>query len=242
MSNTHITMVCDRTGSMADIRADAEGAVNAFLDEQKLVEGACNLWLVDFDSPDYGHEEDWFSTVYEGPITDAKSYALVPRGNTALYDALAKAITETGRKLEALPESVRPERVIFVWQTDGMENSSKHTTIDALRTMIKHQEDVYSWTFIPLGSNLTATKTNQDILWGSQSAGNVVAAAGTGHSHSVAHSHVSSTVSNLRGASHEHYATAQYTNSATFNEAGEQVDEDGNIIPSSAGSNHFHSV
>ena len=62
---THITMVCDRTGSMQSIAADAEGAVNAFIEEQKLVEGECSLWLVDFDSPMYGNEKDWFRTVYE---------------------------------------------------------------------------------------------------------------------------------------------------------------------------------
>jgi len=231
MEKTHVTLLCDRTGSMREILADAQGAVNSFLDEQKLVEGECTLWLCEFDSPDYGHEEDWFTTVHDGPITDAKEYRLEPRNNTALYDALARAITETGRKLERMPEAERPQRVIFVWQTDGLENASKHNTRDAVRAMIKHQEDVYSWVFIPLGSTMDAAKANSDILWGTQSAGNVVAAAGTGHSHSVAHSHVSGVVSTLRTAhSHEAYAAASYTNKASFNAAGEEVDEHGNVV------------
>lgn len=237
MTKTHLTLLCDRTGSMSQIRADAEGAVNAFLAEQKLVEGECSLWLVDFDSPQYG-AEDWFRTVHEGPITDATDYKLEPRGNTALLDALGRAITETGRKLEAMPEADRPERVIFVWQTDGLENASTHMTRDAVRNMIKHQEDVYSWVFIPLGSTLDAARANEDILYGTQSFGNVVAAAGTGHSHSLAHSHVSSTISGLRSAhSHEAYMAAAYTNKAKFNEKGEQVDDDGNVIVA-----HVHNV
>lgn len=232
MEKTHVTLLCDRTGSMKSIRSDAAGAVNSFLDEQKLVEGECTLWLCEFDSPDYGHEEDWFTTVYEGPITDAKAYKLYPRNNTALYDALARAITDTGRKLERMAEADRPQRVIFVWQTDGMENASKHNTRDAVRAMITHQEQMYSWVFIPLGSTLDANRANEDLLRGTQSFGNIVAAAGTGHSHSVAHSHVSGVVSNLRSAhSHEAYAAASYSNSARFNAAGEEVDEYDNVIP-----------
>jgi hypothetical protein len=241
MASTHVTMVCDRTGSMASIQNDAEGAVNSFLDEQKLVEGECSLWLIDFDSADYG-DKDWFRTVYEGAITNAPRYHLTPRGNTALYDALARAIRQTGDKLNALRDADKPERVMFIWQTDGLENASKETTMAQLREMIKHQEDVYSWVFIPLGSTLDATKANSDILVGTRSAGNVMAASGTAHSHSVAHSHMSTVVSGLRGASHEHYAATAYGNAAKFNEKGEQVDDDGNVIPSSAGSNHLHNV
>jgi hypothetical protein len=240
MASTHVTMVCDRTGSMASIQNDAEGAVNSFLDEQKLVEGECSLWLIDFDSPDYA-DKDWFRTVYEGAIKSAPKYHLAPRGNTALFDALAQAIRKTGDKLNAMRDADKPERVLFIWQTDGLENASKETTLEQLQQMIKHQEDVYSWVFIPLGSTLDAAKANSDILWGTQSAGNLVAAAGTGHSHSVAHSHVSSTVSNLRSAhSHEAYAAASYGNAAKFNEKGERLDDEGNVIPSSAGSNHLN--
>jgi hypothetical protein len=241
MSKTWVTMLCDRTGSMESIKDDAEGAINAFLDEQKLVEGECTIWLIDFDSPEYGHEADWFKTVYEGAITGAPKYHLTPRGNTALWDSLARAIRQTGDKLNAMRDGEKPERVIFVWQTDGLENASKETSLASLQQMIKHQEDVYSWVFIPLGSTLDAAKANSDILWGTQSAGNVVAAAGTGHSHSVAHSHVGATVTNLRSAhTHEAYAAASYTNAAKFNEKGEQVDDDGNVIPSSAGSTHLN--
>lgn len=240
MASTHITMLCDRTGSMASIQNDAEGAVNAFLDEQKLVEGECSIWLIDFDSPNYG-DRDWFRTVYEGAITGAPKYHLMPRGNTALYDAMAWAIRQTGDKLHGLRESERPERVLFVFQTDGYENASKETTKKQLQEMIKHQEDVYSWVFLPLGSTLDAASQIHDMLTGTQSAGNVMAAAGTGHSHTVAHSHMSSTVTNLRNMTPGVYASgAAYANAAKFNEDGEQVDDEGKVIPQEA--SHVHNV
>ena len=91
MEKTHVTLLCDRTGSMREILADAQGAVNSFLDEQKLVEGECTLWLCEFDSPDYGHEEDWFTTVHDGPITDAKAANTAAQTNTIKTgDATAK--------------------------------------------------------------------------------------------------------------------------------------------------------
>lgn len=243
MTSTHITMVADRTGSMFSIKEDAERAINAFLDEQRNVEGECSLWLIDFDSPDYD-ERDWFRTVFEGDLRKAPKYNLTPRGSTALYDSLARAIRQTGDKLAALREDERPERVMFLWQTDGHENASKETTLPALREMIQHQEEVYSWVFIPLGSNLGAASTNSAILYGTQSLGNVVAGAGTGHSHSVAHSHVSSTVRNLRSMGREQYDSATsaggaaYANAAKFNEEGERVDDEGNPIVTA----HFHST
>lgn len=47
---TDITMVVDRSGSMESIKADAEGGVNAFIDEQKNASGAALLTLVQFDN------------------------------------------------------------------------------------------------------------------------------------------------------------------------------------------------
>jgi hypothetical protein len=240
MASTHLTVLCDRTGSMESIKTDAEGAVNAFLDEQKLVEGECSIWLIDFDSPQYGNDHDWFRTVYEGAITGAPRYHLVPRGTTALYDAMAWAIRQTGDKLRGMRESERPERVFFVFQTDGYENASKETTKEQLQAMIKHQEDVYSWVFLPLGSTLDAGAAIMDMMSGTKSAGNVMTAAGTGHSHTMAHSHMSGALAGLRNMTHDHYTAAAYTNTAKFNAAGEQVDDEGKVIPQEA--SHVHNV
>jgi hypothetical protein len=49
-----------------------------------------------------------FDTDYEFvhkavPIKDVPRVKIVPRGNTALLDALGKAITETGERLDKLP-------------------------------------------------------------------------------------------------------------------------------------------
>jgi hypothetical protein len=47
---TDITLVVDRSGSMAEVREDAEGGVNTFIAEQAKEPGEALLTLVQFDT------------------------------------------------------------------------------------------------------------------------------------------------------------------------------------------------
>lgn len=157
-NSSHITLVVDRTGSMAPIRDDAEGAVNTFISTQAKEPGECSLLLVEFDAPgsDLAGGDPWYNVVHDGDIQDSPLYSLRPRGWTALYDAIGTAITGTGERLAALKESERPAHVFFVVQTDGAENSSKDWALGKLVDSIKVQESKFSWTFIFLGAGPAA--------------------------------------------------------------------------------------
>ena len=144
-----ITLVIDRSGSMEDIRSDAEGGVNAFIREQAQQEGEAFLTLVQFD--------DEYDFVHRGiPIKEAPPYTLVPRGNTALLDAVGRAINETGERLAKMAEQDRPALVIFVIVTDGEENASKEFSKARVKAMIDRQQTTYSWHFTFLGANQDA--------------------------------------------------------------------------------------
>ena len=55
MSNTtpvHISVVLDRSGSMASIADDIVGGFNTFIEEQRKEEGKARVTLVQFDSGD----------------------------------------------------------------------------------------------------------------------------------------------------------------------------------------------
>ena len=146
---TDITMVIDRSGSMSSIVTDAEGGINTFIDSQKSEPGEALLTLVQFDSE--------YEFVHKGlPISNAPPFKLVPRGATALLDAVGRAINETGVRLSAMDEAQRPGLVVFVIVTDGAENSSKEFTRDKIRQMIEHQQSVYSWQFTFLAANQDA--------------------------------------------------------------------------------------
>lgn len=143
---TDITLIVDRSGSMQAIREDAEGGVNSFIAEQTKQPGEALLTLVQFDTA--------YDFVHRGvPIRNVPKYELVPRGSTALLDAIGRAINETGERLSKTPEADRPGLVVFVVTTDGQENSSHEFTKARIKEMIEHQQSKYGWQFTFLGAN-----------------------------------------------------------------------------------------
>jgi len=146
---TDITFVVDRSGSMATIREDAEGGVNTFIAEQARQPGECRITLVQFDTE--------YEFLQRGVRADeCPPYKLVPRGSTALLDAVGRAIHETGDRLAALPEADRPGLVVFVITTDGQENSSREFRREQVRDLIARQRDIYKWQFTFLAANAEA--------------------------------------------------------------------------------------
>lgn len=149
---TEIIVVMDKSGSMGPRQSDAIGGFNQFLKEQQAEPGEANLSLVMFD------------TTYNIPFTgkplkdvpELNTDTYRPGGGTALNDALARAIIETGKRLEDMQEDVRPEKVICVVITDGEENSSKEHSKEQVAEMVKHQTEKYDWAFIYLGANVDA--------------------------------------------------------------------------------------
>jgi hypothetical protein len=149
-----ITIVLDRSGSMETVRADTIGGFNQFITAQAALPGACNVSLVQFDN---AYEPVYVGrAVQSAPLLDAQTF--VPRGGTALLDAIGRTINETGRRLEAMPDEARPSRVLFVILTDGGENASHEFTLDKVFSMIEHQKKAYDWDFAFLGANQDAIK------------------------------------------------------------------------------------
>lgn len=154
---TDITLVVDRSGSMQAIHSDAEGGINAFIQEQAAQEGRANLTLVQFDTE--------YEFVHKGvPIHEVPAYTLQPRGATALLDAVGRGINETGARLAKLPEAKRPGLVVFVIVTDGHENSSREFNNAQIKEMIEHQQTKYSWQFTFLGADQQSF--DEAMSWG----------------------------------------------------------------------------
>jgi len=131
------------------VREDAEGGVNAFIEQQATEPGEALLTLVQFDME--------YEFLHKGvPISQVPKYKLVPRGMTALLDAIGRAINETGERLAKMAEQDRPGLVVFVVMTDGQENSSKEFSKADIKAMIQRQQDTYKWHFTFLGANQDA--------------------------------------------------------------------------------------
>ena len=146
---THISAIIDRSGSMASIKTDTEGGFNSFLTAQKALPGEATISLTTFDT--------YVETVYRmKPIQEVPAFTLIPRGMTALLDAVGMTIRSLGEKLAAMDESDRPEKVIIVIVTDGEENNSQEFTFDAIKQLITQQTETYKWEFVFLGANQDA--------------------------------------------------------------------------------------
>jgi hypothetical protein len=154
-----IALILDRSGSMGSIADATVEGVNAFLAEQKNSSTEVSLRFVQFDDV---YEEIYDGTIDQAPlltvmkpVTD-KQRQFVPRGWTALLDAIGKTVTDVGDRLAALPEEERPAKVVVVIMTDGHENRSKQYTLDQIADLIQQQRDVYKWEFQYLGANQDA--------------------------------------------------------------------------------------
>ena len=124
--STHITVILDRTGSMADIRDDVIGGFNSFLAAQQAQPDPATLTLVQFDSQDpYEVVQAMVPVADAQPLTPA---TYVPRASTPLYDAIGRGIVELDARLAGLPKSERPAKLVFVIVTDGHENASREFT------------------------------------------------------------------------------------------------------------------
>lgn len=153
---THIYVLLDRSGSMQAIKEDTEGGFDAFISAQRAAPGRCRVTLAQFD--------DQYEIVYAGKdLADVPKLQLAPRGMTALLDAMGRLITEAGKELAALPEHERPGSVVVVIMTDGMENSSKEWTGEAVKALVTQQTDVYSWVFTYLGANQDAISVGASL-------------------------------------------------------------------------------
>ena len=154
-----ITVVLDRSGSMACLVDEVIGAFNTFVDEQQQVAGQASFSLVQFDD----RYEVYLDAVDLAKVGRLDRTTYVPRGMTALYDAVGRAIVATGTRLAALDEAERPDKVVFLIQTDGMENASREFDAATLQDMIRHQQDKYAWEFVFLGANIDAGNVAEEI-------------------------------------------------------------------------------
>jgi Mg-chelatase subunit ChlD len=141
---THIAVLLDRSGSMGSVKDETISGFNYFLKEQKAAGDNASFTLVQFDSEstDVVHEAKPLGTV---PDLNEDTYQ--PRGSTPLLDALGQTINSTGRTLAAIPETNRPDKVVFVVITDGEENASHQFTKKQVKEMIDHQTEKYNWQF-----------------------------------------------------------------------------------------------
>lgn len=147
-----ITLVLDRSGSMSSIRDATLEGVNSFLTKQREEPGEATFTLVQFD--------DYYEIVHDAiPLADVPLLSVetfVPRGSTALLDAMGKTINNIKTRQKLLSDADKPAKTILVIVTDGGENSSQEYSRDQVFEIVKALDDVEDWDIIYLGANQDA--------------------------------------------------------------------------------------
>jgi uncharacterized protein YegL len=147
---TDITVLLDRSGSMASIKEAMETAFNSFIKEHQAIP-TTKISLIQFD------DTDPQEIVYLGvPVKYVEPLKIKPRGGTPLLDALCTAIDNTGKRYSNMDESVRPDQVLFIIITDGEENASRSHKRSDVSSRVTNQREKFNWNFIYLGANQDA--------------------------------------------------------------------------------------
>jgi hypothetical protein len=148
---THISMILDRSGSMASCSAETINAVNTYLakarEDSVLKEADLELMIFDNESID---------CIRSGApiaLADITAEDFVPRGYTPLYDAIGRGIDSLDARLAKSGSS----KAILVAATDGMENASRKHNHGSIAELIRARQDK-GWLVIFLGAGLDAAR------------------------------------------------------------------------------------
>jgi hypothetical protein len=168
-SLAEIAYILDRSGSMDPMQEAAITAFNDFVTSQREVPGQARLTLVQFDN----RYEVPVSVCDLARVPELTTATYTPRGSTALLDAIGRTIQETAQRIESLPETEKPGKVIFAIFTDGYENASRNFTHHHVGDLISQYRDKHGWEFLFLAANQDAIASAAALHMDSHLSGNV---------------------------------------------------------------------
>lgn len=151
---TQIILILDASGSMAvdNLIDEAIGSVNQFVHKQKKLEDEATMTAAIFDT-DY---ELLYDNVPLQEVEDFSRKNWSPGGLTALNDAIGITVDTVLKTHKKLKKKNRPDKVLFVIVTDGLENMSQEYTTTQIKEKIAECEKKDGWSFIYLAANQNA--------------------------------------------------------------------------------------
>ena len=148
-----VVAIIDRSGSMANKVEDALGGFNSTLEvlrQEQTDNSTINVSVKLFDN----HEEMLISSIPLADVTPLETRQFIPRGQTALLDAMGNTLTFFMEKKLMNPEAYDCCTIYVV--TDGMENCSRTFTRKRIKEMIRSAEQTYNIKVIYLAANQDA--------------------------------------------------------------------------------------
>lgn len=140
----HVSIVLDRSGSMADSRFEAVAAVNRYLGhvrDDPSMDARLSVVVFDSDGIDTIRDRVAVSACREISLDEYE-----PRGATPLLDAVGYSVGI----VDCLTH--RDERRIMAIVTDGLENASREYTREQLKGLLERKQQEDGWLILYLGA------------------------------------------------------------------------------------------
>ena len=200
---TEIVCVLDRSTSIrtSGLTEKTIEGFNSFLKEQKQTPGKAKFTLCLFDGgKSYGAiEGKTYEIIHERvdvkDVPELNSKTFVPKGMTAMYDAIGNTIDSVYTKLKS--DKKKSDKVIFLIMTDGEENSSQEYTQATVFELIEKRKNEDKWAFLFIGANIDTMRAGGGL---GISKGNTMAYTNTGMGVDTAYLNMSATVSQFRSS------------------------------------------
>lgn len=184
MTTVNITLIVDRSGSMSSMASEVIGGINAFYAEQKKLPDPATVTYVQFDNV----YEKVFENTPLPEVKDITAETFVPRGMTALYDAIGKTLVEIN--------PVADSKQVILIMTDGEENSSKEFNHASVKSIVEASQKK-GWEIIFMGANIDAESVGGSF---GIKAGNSVTFAANAVGAMASYSSISTKMSSMRAA------------------------------------------
>ena len=160
MTIQEVVAIIDRSGSMRGKEEDTVGGINVAISElkkQKSDEDIIRISIKLFDNEQLMKLRSVdIIEVEEFPVSE-----FVPRGSTALYDAIGDTLKFFIDKKTC--DSTSYDSCLIYVASDGLENASMKYTSHSLKSMIATAESKYNINILYLGANQDAIMQANNI-------------------------------------------------------------------------------
>ena len=150
-----LIFILDESGSMQSFRRDTVGGFNSTMEEHRGKNENIITSVILFNTERRVLYDR--IPIDEVPVMTPADYR--PIGGTALCDAVGETINNILCRQLADPDDKRPSKTLVFITTDGMENSSRVFSADAVRELITSTQENCDWEFVFYGSNFDAVST-----------------------------------------------------------------------------------
>ena len=159
-NTTLYQFIIDRSGSMRGLEQMVVGGYNEHLGavknmQAKFPDQQFLVSLLTFDD-----DIKWLvkpATISE--LDELPQNAFMPRGMTALLDAIGKGIHQIESEYASKIQNDEMS-VVMVIITDGAENASQFFNYESIAKKIKERDETGKWTFSFIGCDFDATQTS----------------------------------------------------------------------------------